>query len=47
MYCNNNFKGKYGATVGLKLSKPPGKQDYRGTTVVSCHIRGWVQKFPA
>jgi len=42
MYCNNNFKGKYGATVGPKFFRPPppppaGNQDYRGTTVVSCH----------
>jgi len=34
---NNNFKGKYGATVGPKLSKALGNQDYRGTAVVSCH----------
>ena len=25
MYCNNNFEGKYGATVGPKLPKPPGE----------------------
>jgi hypothetical protein len=32
-YCNDNFNGKCRATVGPKLSGPPGNPDCRGTNV--------------